>query len=175
MTVTRDDEAAFTRLYEDHQPGVHAFLLARTSDAEVARDLLQETFLRAWRRCDELAALEPGRQRGWLYTVARNLVIDRYRSEGSRRSAIVDAEGEARRVASLQVDAEDAVTRRDDLAVLEEAIGELPEDERTILTMVAVGEMTSQQVGEALDLPPGTVRYRLHRARTRLADRLERR
>lgn len=168
------DEAAFTRLYEDHQQGVHAFLLSRTSNAEVARDLLQETFLRAWRRLDELAHLEPGRQRGWLFTVARNLVIDRYRSESSRRTAVVAVEGETRRVASVQPDAAEAVSGREDLTNLERAIAELPDEERVILTMVAVGEMTSQQVGEALDLPSGTVRYKLHRARARLAETLER-
>jgi RNA polymerase sigma-70 factor, ECF subfamily len=172
--VTTADEAAFTRLYEGHQPGVHAFLLSRTSNAEVARDLLQETFLRAWRRLEEIIDLEPGRQRGWLFTVARNLVIDRYRSEGSRQTAIVAVAGETRRAASVQPDAEETVGGRDDLARLERAIAALPEEERTILTMVAVGEMTSQQVGQALELPSGTVRYKLHRARARLAETLER-
>ena len=168
-----DDEARFTGLFDEHGGGVYAFLLARTSDDEVARDLLQETFLRLWRRIDETVGLDPGRQRAWIYTVARNLVIDRYRSEASRRAAVTQIGNEVVRLAGAQVDTVDRLADRDDLEHLEAQIARLPEDQRVILTMVAVAEMTSQQVGEALDLPPGTVRYKLHQARTRLADSME--
>jgi len=173
--VTGDDQARFTQLFEEHRQGVHAFLLARTSDAEVARDLLQETFLRLWRRLDEVVVLAEDRQRAWLYTVARNLVIDRYRTEASRRDAVSQVGNEVARIASAQVDTVDRLADRDDIEHLEAEIARLPEDQRVVLTMVAVAEMTSQQVGEALDLPPGTVRYKLHQARTRLADSMERR
>ncbi len=173
--MTGDDQARFTQLFEQHRDGVHAFLLARTSDAEVARDLLQETFLRLWRRIDEVVELGEGRQRGWVYTVARNLVIDRYRTEASRRDAVTQVGNEVARLAGAQVDTVDRLADRDDLDHLETEIARLPDDQRVILTMVAVAEMTSQQVGEALDLPPGTVRYKLYQARARLADSMERR
>jgi RNA polymerase sigma-70 factor, ECF subfamily len=170
--VTRDDEASFTGLFDAHRDGVHAFLLARTADTETARDLLQETFLRLWRRLDEVSVLDDGRQRAWLVTVARNLVIDRYRADATRRATVAAVAHEAHH-ASHQDDAVDQLAARDDLAVLDAAIAALPDDEREVLTMTVVAGMTSRQVGEALDLPAGTVRYRLHRARTRLAERLE--
>ncbi len=170
-----DDQARFTQLFDEHRQGVHAFLLARTSDAEVSRDLLQETFLRLWRHIDEVAEMGDGQRRGWIYTVARNLVIDRYRTEASRREAVTRVGNEVARIAGGQVDTVDRMADRDDLEHLEAEIARLPEDQRVVLTMVAVAEMTSQQVGEALDLPPGTVRYKLHQARQRLADSMERR
>jgi RNA polymerase sigma-70 factor, ECF subfamily len=173
MTVSADDHAAFTELFEQHRGGVHAFLLARTSDREVARDLLQDTFLRLWRRLDEIGGLERERQRAWIYAVARNLVIDRYRADGTRRATLAAIADEAPRTGTAQVDAADQLAARDELAFLQGAIAALPEDERVILTMSVVAEMTSQQVGEALDLPAGTVRYKLHRARARLAEQLE--
>jgi RNA polymerase sigma-70 factor, ECF subfamily len=172
--VARDDEHAFTALFEQHRHGVHAFLLARTSQPDAARDLLQETFLRLWQRLDEIVGLDEGRRRAWIYTVARNLVIDRYRSEATRRATLVAVAGEAQRGPnSGERDPADDADTRDELDHVSRAIAELPEEERTIITMASVGEMTSQQIGQALSLPAGTVRYRLHRARARLAERLE--
>jgi RNA polymerase sigma-70 factor, ECF subfamily len=173
VTVSTDDEAAFTELYEQHRRGIHAFLLARTSEPEAARDLLQEVFLRLWRRFGEVAGLEPDRRGAWLYTVARNLVIDRYRSDATRRATIAAIADDAAPPAAGWVDdAVEVVVAREQLAALQDAIAALPDDQRTVLTMSVVGGMTSQQIGDALDLPAGTVRYRLHRARTQLTDHL---
>jgi RNA polymerase sigma-70 factor, ECF subfamily len=173
MTVTTtDDRATFTRLFDEHRAGVHASLLGRTSDAEAAKDLLQETFLRVWRRVDEVAALPPERQRAWIHAVGRNLVIDRYRAEATRRATLAAVRGRTPEA----VDDPDTVERlavHDELDQVQRAITDLPEELRTILTMSAVGELTSRQIGEALELPPGTVRAKLHQARTRLTDRLE--
>jgi RNA polymerase sigma-70 factor, ECF subfamily len=172
MSASSDDEAAFVDLYEQHRRGVHAFLVAKTSDPEAARDLLQETFLRLWRRLDEVVGLDQGRQRAWLFTVARNLVIDRYRSRATRDATVAALARQTRGAQACAPDAAQRVELRDQLAMLEQAIAVLPEEQRVILTMTAVAGMTSQQVGQALGLPPGTVRYRLHQARTRLARRL---
>jgi RNA polymerase sigma-70 factor, ECF subfamily len=173
MTVSTDDRTAFTELFEEHRHGVHAYLLARTSDAEVAHDLLQETFLRVWRRVGEVASLEAGRQRGWIYTVARNLVIDRYRAEATRTAAVAAVIDETRRAEAAAPDASDRAVARDQLASVHRAIGDLPEELRVVLTMAVIGEMTSAQIGEALAMPAGTVRYRLHAARRRVAAHLE--
>jgi RNA polymerase sigma-70 factor, ECF subfamily len=168
--VTTDDRATFTALFDEHRGGVHAFLLGRTSDPEAARDLLQETFLRVWRRVDEVAGLAPDRQRAWIFTVARNLVIDRYRTEATGRATMAAV---ADQVPDVTDDTVAQVVARDQLAAVRDAIGSLPDEQRTILTMATVGEMTSRQIAAALGMPPGTVRYELHRARRCLADRLE--
>jgi RNA polymerase sigma-70 factor, ECF subfamily len=171
--VSEDDRAAFTALFEQHRDGVHAFLLARISDREVARDLLQETFLRLWRRLEEVVELEDGRQRAWIYTVARNLVVDRYRADATRRATLRAVADAADRAGCGAADGHEQVAARDDLAHLAGAIAALPDDQREILTMSVVAEMTSQQIAEALEMPAGTVRYKLHRARARLAEQLE--
>ena len=173
MTASSDDEAGFAELFARHGHAVHAFLLGKTSDAETARDLLQETFLRLWRRLDEVMELEEGRQRAWLFTVARNLVVDRYRSRATRQATVAALAHEAEPSGTSPPDPAEAVQMRDQLRLLRRAISELPEDERVILTMVAVAEMSSQQVGEALGLPAGTVRYKLHQARARLSRQLK--
>jgi RNA polymerase sigma-70 factor, ECF subfamily len=173
MRADSDDEAAFADVFDRHRDAVHAFLLGKTSDPEAARDLLQETFLRLWRRFGEVAALADARQRAWLLTVARNLVIDRYRASATRQATAGALAHEAERSGKRHPDPAESVEQRDQLAALQRAIAELPEDQRVILTMTAVGEMASHEVGEALGLPAGTVRYKLSQARARLARQLK--
>ena len=86
MTPSRDDAAVFTRIFDQHRHAVHAYFLGRVADPELARDLLQETFLRVWRRLSEIAPLPGEQQRAWIFTVARNLAIDSYRVSAARNS-----------------------------------------------------------------------------------------
>src|SRR5688572_942563 len=80
-------EALFDGLYEAHRLSLHAYLLGRTSDAELALDLLQEAFVRAWRNLDTVTTLPEPRQRAWLFAIGRNLVIDQYRARATRTAA----------------------------------------------------------------------------------------
>src|SRR5690606_18391343 len=77
QATTRTDvatpEQLFTEIFEANHRAVHAYLLGRVGDRELARDLVQETFLRVWRRLDEVAALPSERRQAWIFTVARNL------------------------------------------------------------------------------------------------------
>lgn len=169
MASGADDEGAFTRLYAAERRVVHAYLLGRTGEPELAADLLQETFLRAWRNLATLRPLPPERARAWLFTVARNLVTDTHRSRRAARAA----QAELGRMADPQAPrAEQPAQRAElagDVARLDAAIRRLPEERRLVLALCTVGEMTSAQVGELLGRPPGTVRYELNQARRALA------
>jgi RNA polymerase sigma-70 factor, ECF subfamily len=173
MRGSGDDAAAFADVYDQHRHGVHAFCLAKTSDPEAARDLLQETFLRLWRRFDEIGPLHEARQRAWLFTVARNLITDRYRSRATHQAALAALARDPVQAGHREPDPAQPVEARAQLARLQRAIDELPDEQRVILHLASVADMTSRQIGEALGLPPGTVRYKLHQARTRLAGQLE--
>ena len=166
---SRDDAAAFTRVFDEHRHAVHAYFTGRVADPELARDLLQETFLRVWRRLPEVTPLPPERQRAWIFTVARNLTIDTYRAAATRRATETalrqQAATEPATVPGPHLGAE-ADERR---AQLDAAIRRLPEELRVTLTMATAGGLTSRQIGEALGEPAGTIRYRLSRARKQLA------
>lgn len=157
----------FNALYDRHARAVHAFFLGHTGDDQVASDLLQDTFLRVWRHREELPSLSDERQRFWLFRIARNLQTDYYRRQGVRRVVqSVDAE-------SLESLADGAAGRTasasDEALDLDAAIGRLPEHLRVVLAMRVLGEMTSDEIGEALGRPAGTVRYQLLQARQALA------
>jgi RNA polymerase sigma-70 factor, ECF subfamily len=167
------DEAVFTELYERHRREVYAFLLGRVDEPEAARDLLQETFLRAWRHLATIRALAPTRQRAWIFTVARNVVTDGYRSRAAGRAAYDELRHTTSALAPGHEEPAVVAEMRSELSLLDAAIRALPDELRLILTLCTVGEMTSARVGELLDQPAGTIRYKLNQARTRLAEALK--
>jgi RNA polymerase sigma-70 factor, ECF subfamily len=170
-----DPEAEFRRLYEAHRGAVHAYFTGRTGDPQLAADLMQDVFLRAWQHLDKLAGMSDDGQRGWIFTVARNLSVDAHR-HGQTQVGVQQAL--AREPASLpqltSTAASTAVIAAERAAVVGEAIRRLPEPQRVALTMAAAGGMTSTELADALGVPAGTVRYRLSLARRAVAEALDR-
>jgi RNA polymerase sigma-70 factor, ECF subfamily len=165
------DEAAkvFTEIFEEHHAAVHAYLVGRVGEPELARDLLQETFLRVWRRLDDLRELPPPRRLAWIFTAARNLVTDTYRARATRE-ATTQAWGALALDIAPPADQPDARAERNELVIeVGAAVRTLSEELRVILAMHAVGELTSAQIGAALGQPAGTVRYKLALARRAVA------
>src|SRR2546423_9866035 len=84
---SRDRRQHFDDLYAQHHTALHALFFAKTGDSELALDLLQELFLRVWRSVETIEALPAERRHFWLYSVARNLVVDTYRRRGTAQTA----------------------------------------------------------------------------------------
>jgi RNA polymerase sigma-70 factor (ECF subfamily) len=168
-----DREAEFRRLYEAHRVAVHAYFTGRTGDRQLAADLMQEVFLRAWQHLDKVAGLPEDGLRGWLFTVARNLSVDSARhqrtADGAQRALEHEPSG---RQASVAAPASAAVLAAERATVVAAAIAKLPEQQRVTLALAAVGELNSAEIGAALGVPAGTVRYRLSLARRTLAEAL---
>ena len=165
-------EALFDDLYTAHRQTVHAYLLGRTGDDELALDLLQEAFVRAWRNLDTLLALPAQRQRAWLFAIGRNLVIDQYRSRATRTAAQDALATEIRHDGPVAESAEQTAVREGEMRLVEEAMLRLPDDLRTVLMLQVLGEHTSAEIGDLLGRPAGTVRYQISRARTLLVEEL---
>jgi RNA polymerase sigma-70 factor, ECF subfamily len=160
-----DREAEFRQLYEAHRAAVHAYFTGRTSDRWAAADLMQEVFMRVWQRLPELVGRSADGQRAWIFTVARNLAVDTYRHERTRAGAEA-ALGHEPAAAPPPTSAPVIAAER--VAVVGEAIRQLPEEQRVAVTMAAAGGLTSAQIATALGVPAGTVRYRLSLARRTL-------
>jgi RNA polymerase sigma-70 factor (ECF subfamily) len=172
LRPTDEREALFDDLYAAHRQTLHAFLLGRISDPELALDLLQEAFVRAWRNLDMLVACSPRRQRAWLFATSRNLVIDQYRSRATRTVAHDALQVEVSHDAPVSESAERTAEREDEVRVVDAAIQHLPEELRIVLVLQVLGEHTSAEIGEMLGRPAGTVRYQISRARKLLAETL---
>jgi RNA polymerase sigma-70 factor (ECF subfamily) len=161
----------FAGVFDRYYAVIHGYVTRRLGQS-LADDLASETFLTAFARRDRYD-LERADARPWLFGIASNLVARHHRAEQRRYRAMartgVDevSEGHADQVV-VRVDAS---ARQSALAA---ALSAIPARERDVLLLVAWAELTSEQAGQALGIPAGTARSRLHRARRRVRAALER-
>jgi RNA polymerase sigma factor (sigma-70 family) len=158
-----DPKGRFTRLYDAHYRSVLRFALLRASP-DVAEDVVNETFLVAWRRLDRL----PDQELPWLLGVARNLLRKQHASAG-RRDALLQ------RIAVMSTDEDRAVWDFADHLVERDtvlrALSILSERDVETLTLVAWHGLTPNQAAKVAGCSAATFHVRLHRARKRLAER----
>jgi len=155
----------FAVLFDRHAPHIHRYL-ARRAGRQVADDLVAETFLTAFAKRDRYD-LGYSDARPWLYGIATNLVGQHRRDEArqyrimQRAVAEPEVSDHADRVAA-------GVTAQATHALLKAALAALPAGDRDVLLLIAWEQLTYQEVSRALAIPAGTVRSRLHRARTKV-------
>lgn len=155
----------FAALFDRHAPRIHRYI-ARRVGRDAADDLVAETFLAAFatRRRYDARTRDAG---PWLYGIATNLVGQRHRDElrqfRIRQSAALDPDpvGHGDRVLT-------EVTARGLREPLNAALAGLAREERDVLILIAWELLSYDETARALGVPTGTVRSRLHRARTRL-------
>jgi RNA polymerase sigma-70 factor (ECF subfamily) len=167
----RDGDAeAFGDLYERHARAIQSYCLWRTADLQSAEDATATVFLEAWRKRDGLELVTDSAA-PLLLGIANNVLRHQWRSQRRHRDAL----DRLRSVApALPHDLEaDAIARLDAIRELHdggEAIRGLPRREREVLALFAWSGLSYEEIGAALELPVGTVRSRLARARGRLGD-----
>ncbi|HEY6800728.1 MAG TPA: sigma-70 family RNA polymerase sigma factor [Agromyces sp.] len=147
------DDDRLVALYDAHAPSVWRYVVHLTGDPAGADDIVQETLLRAW-RTPRILADEPASTRSWMFTVARNLVIDEARS-ARRRHEI----GVAETPEGGQVDGTDALFES---LLIEEALAGLDLEHRSVIVHAYYGGCSIAEVARRLSIPEGTVKSRLH-------------
>jgi RNA polymerase sigma-70 factor, ECF subfamily len=145
----------FGEVFERHAVAVHRFL-ARRVGREAADDLLADTFRIAFERrvsfdTTRVSALP------WLYGIARNLTRKHY-----------EATARAQNGAALPHLSGGTATDPDRALDVATQVASLPDDERDVLVLFAWEDLSYEEIADVLDIPIGTVRSRLHRARSRL-------
>lgn len=170
LATANGDAVAFNRIVQRHAPGLHALVTHRLGNTSDADDIVQEAMWRAWRNADKW---QPGRARlgTWLFRVAVNLMIDRYRKNKNRAEQGLDQMPDT---ASDTVSAERALSDRQQLNRLETALAELPERQQTAIHLSARQEMSNAEIAEILETTEGAVEQLLVRARRRLRDEFRR-
>jgi len=154
-----DPEAAMMRvLYDEHAAALWRYVLRLTGDAARAEDVVQETLLRAWRH-PEVTYDADRSARAWLFTVARNLIIDERRSARWRNeTGTADVEAVADRAGPDEVDG--ALDR----LLLSTAMRELSTDHRAVILRAYYQGHSVAQIADELQIAEGTVKSRLHYA-----------
>jgi RNA polymerase sigma-70 factor (ECF subfamily) len=164
------DTAAFGRLVGLYQDRLYNSLLRVVGSAEDAGDIVQDAFVQAFVKLDTFRGSSLFYT--WLYRIAFNLAMSRARRE--RKTASLD--GMKALVGSEPVDGQPApdanLEQREDIEMLHAALAELSTEYRTILVLREIDGCRYEEIAEILDLPVGTVRSRLFRARMALRDEL---
>ncbi|MBI4316320.1 MAG: sigma-70 family RNA polymerase sigma factor [Chloroflexi bacterium] len=146
------DADAFARLYDSYADRVFRFVAIRVSDARLAEDVTAQAFLKAWENLDryEWRDVPFG---AWLFRIARNLVIDHYRTRKEQASLDEVVEQPA---PAPDVDAQIDMGRM--IAQLHAAMHTLTDDQRQVLVMKFMDGLTTEEIARHMGKQPGAIR-----------------
>jgi RNA polymerase sigma-70 factor (ECF subfamily) len=171
--MAEGDRDALAPLMERHYRRLYRVALAYVRNADDAQDVLQETFVKAFRHAARWnGSAEVGR---WLTRIAVNQSIDRYRRERRRRASIEPLEegDHDERVADADPSPERRVASAETVARIDAALRALPQRQRAVFVLRHYEDMSLEEIGRTLGLRLGTVKSSLHRAVHGLRQRLE--
>jgi RNA polymerase sigma-70 factor (ECF subfamily) len=167
--------SAFDTLVQRWERKIQGAVYRIMGSGEDARDLTQETFLRAYRGLPSFKS--EARFSSWLYQIALNLCRDRLRQRrGKTLMSIDDLEpATAARIERTEATAQELVEARDLARVVASAMSELPEEQREVIVLKEYQGLTFQEIADTLAVPVSTVKTRLYRGLVQMRERLERR
>jgi RNA polymerase sigma-70 factor (ECF subfamily) len=174
----KGDRRDFAQLVKRYERELYNYLRRYLSDAEMAEDVFQATFLLVHLKCKQF---EVGRRvRPWLYAIATNAAIDAQRRDRRHRAISLDRVGaqhsnhEAARLvdvlSSPELDPSTQVSRRENGQWVQEAVDDLSEPMRKVVHLVYYQGLKYREAAEVLDVPVGTVKSRLHAAIHKLTE-----
>ena len=161
------EPAAFRELYQTYGPRVKAYMMRCGADAATADDLVQDTLLTVWRKA-ALYASDRGSIAAWVFTIARNLRIDRLRRElpwhQLPEERLMEASGD--------LPADEVVYAKERQKRVGAALADLPDEQRRVVTLSFVDGLSHSAIAEQLGVPLGTVKSRIRLACQRIRQSL---
>lgn len=168
LVARNGDADAFRKLFESYAPRVKAYMMRQGADASLAEDLAQETLMTVWRKA-ALYSDEKGSATTWIFTIARNLRIDKLRKEVAWQPMPEDAEEEASD--DPAPDEEASMNERRDR--VRSIMSSLPEDQSEVVVLSYIEGLSHSEIAERLGLPLGTVKSRMRLAYSKIREALE--
>ncbi len=178
--LKRRDEAAFNELVRLYQGKIYRLVFRMIGDAGEAEDLAQEVFVTVFKSIDGFRG--DSKLSTWMYRVATNHCKNRIKYLGRRahkKKKEFDEVGDRDAIESASMSTSATVPRPDEMAdakqmesLIKKALGELPDDQRELVVLRDIENMTYEEIQEVTGLPAGTVKSRLHRARLALQTRV---
>lgn len=168
----QDDDRAFGELVSRYETKVYGLALKMVRNPEDAEDVLQDTFLRAYRGIKSFQGASTFST--WIYRITANSALMRLRKKQLPTVSIEDAdEREAPiNIADWSPGPVEQLLSQETRHMMEEAIHSLPPEFRQVFVLRDVEELSNAEVAEILDLSVAAVKSRLHRARLKVRDRL---
>ena len=153
------DRQAFAQLFDHFAPRLKSFMMRKNTSAELAEDLVQEAMIAVWTKA---AMYEPskGSVTTWVFTIARNLRIDRIRRDVHMPTTELGDYDEP----SDEPEGEELLGRKQEDGLVARALQSIPEEQRQILVLSFVEEIPQSEIATRLSIPLGTVKSRMRLA-----------
>ena len=169
--ILKGDQSVFALLVERYQNYVFTLILRFTDNREDAEELAQDVFVKAYRSLADFRG--ESKFSTWLFTIARTTCLSFLRK---KKLDTLSLDNER---TGLQVEARESafhanqVEQKSRHAMLHQAISMLSPDDAQVLNLFYKGDQTLEEIGKIMRIEPNTVKVKLHRARQRLKDKLE--
>jgi RNA polymerase sigma-70 factor (ECF subfamily) len=166
--IARDrDPEAFQDLFKTYGPRVKAMMMRQGADADTAEEIAQETLFAVWRKA-QLFVEQKGSVATWVYTIARNLRIDRLR----RQVVWQDLPEELERTPSEDDLPDDALSREQQRERIRTALATLPPEQYEVVYLSYIEGLSHNEIAERLGTPLGTIKSRMRLAYQKMRDSL---
>jgi RNA polymerase sigma-70 factor (ECF subfamily) len=175
--VVGGDGSAFGAIVERHQDRLFNTVYRLVGSAEDARDLVQETFVKAYENLEGFRSSSS--LYTWLFRIAVNTSLSHRRKRkwlqvGGMPNADGDSLSAAEMPDAAAPDPSDSLEAVETERAVQQALDSLDEEQRTVVVLRDIQQCDYQEIAEILGVPPGTVKSRLHRARLALREKLQR-
>jgi RNA polymerase sigma-70 factor (ECF subfamily) len=166
------DAQAFGLLVHRYQNRLYSALVRFLQKSEDARDVLQDTFVSGFTNAKNFKG--NSRFYTWMYRIAMNHAIDLHRRKKPRQTLSIYSEDQTDLTnAKLESQPVNQLEREEDRQLIQRALALLSPEHRAVLVMKEIDDLRYEEIAEVLEVPVGTVRSRLHRARMEMKDILE--
>jgi RNA polymerase sigma-70 factor, ECF subfamily len=162
------DAEAFNELFQSFAPRVKSYMIRQGADPTTAEELAQETLLMVWRKAG-LYSGDKGSASTWIFTIARNLRIDRLRREVAWQE-LPEGHNE---IVSDDPTPETIVSDRERQARTQAALANLPQEQRDVVALSYLEGLSHSEIAERMKLPLGTVKSRMRLAYQKIREAVE--
>jgi RNA polymerase sigma-70 factor, ECF subfamily len=153
------DRQAFGQLFDHFAPRLKSFMMRKNASAELAEDLVQEAMIAVWKKAG-LYEPSKGSVTTWVFTIARNLRIDRIRRDIHMPTVELGDYDEP----SEALEGEELLGRKQEDGLVSRALQNIPDEQRQVLLLSFVEDMPQSEIAEKLGIPLGTVKSRMRLA-----------
>jgi RNA polymerase sigma-70 factor (ECF subfamily) len=159
QVALKQDRQAFATLFDHFAPRLKSFMMRKNTSAELAEDLVQEAMIAVWTKAS-LYEPSKGSVTTWVFTIARNLRIDRARRDVHMPTTELGDYDEP----SEAPEGEELLVRKQEDGLVSRALQSIPEEQRRILVLSFVDDLPQSEIAERLSIPLGTVKSRMRLA-----------
>ena len=170
-SILSGNDEAFSVLVRKHQKRIHALAWRKVGDFHIAEEITQDTFLQVYKNLAQLK--NPNQFAGWIYVIANRLCLKWLQKNESVMQSLEDTPAEE--IEKLSYTHHVSDQRRTEITedrqeLVKKLLAQLPESERTVVTLFYLGEMTAKEIGKFLGVSVNTIKSRLRRGRKRLQE-----